>query len=154
MRFLTASILAAAAFVGPTALAAPESPAGVWMTEEKNSKVRIAPCGKAMCATIIWAKKVGTDENNPDPALRNRNIIGTDLSRDMKPDSKGGWSGSIYNPENGKTYQASMQRVTDKELEVSGCILGGLLCGSETWTRQGDNTASVAPASEKTAKTR
>lgn len=147
MRHLvTASILAASCLVGPLASAAPESPAGVWMTEERTSKVRIAPCGKAMCATIIWAKKSGTDENNPDPSLRTRNIIGTDLTRDMRPDAKGGFSGSIYNPENGKTYQASMQRVNEKELEVSGCVLGGLLCGSETWTRQPDGTASVGTA--------
>lgn len=162
MRYLvTASILAATTFVAPLAFAAPESPAGVWMTEERTSKVRVAPCGKAMCATIIWAKKTGTDENNPDPALRTRSIIGTDLTRDMRPDDKGGFSGSIYNPENGKTYQASMQRVSEKELEVSGCVLGGLLCGSETWTRQPDSTASVgsAPVSsservEKTARSR
>ncbi|WP_375460089.1 DUF2147 domain-containing protein [uncultured Enterovirga sp.] len=147
MRHLvTASIVAATTLIAPLAWAAPESPTGVWMTEERDSKVRIAPCGKNMCATIIWAKKTGTDENNPDPALRTKSIIGTDLSRDMRPDGKGGWAGSIYNPENGKTYQATMQRRNEKELEVAGCVFGGLLCGSETWTRQADSTASVTPA--------
>lgn len=152
---MTASIAAAAVtLAAPLALAAPESPAGIWVTEEKTSKVRIQPCGKAMCATIIWAKKVANDENNPDPTLRGRSIVGTDLTRDMKPDTKGSWSGSIYNPENGKTYQASMQRVSERELEVSGCVLGGLLCGSETWLRAPDSTASVAPPSDKSTKTR
>lgn len=142
---LTAAAIMSAALLSP-ALASSDSPVGVWMTEERDSKIRIAPCGKSVCATILWAKAGGVDGNNPDPALRGRNIVGLDLSRDMKPDGKGGWAGSIYNPENGKTYKATMQRKSDGELEVGGCVLGGLLCGSETWSRQPESTASVTPA--------
>ena len=126
-----------------------ESPIGVWMTAEKDSKIRVANCGKALCATILWAKATGVDENNPNPSMRDRKIIGLDLSRDMRPDGSGGFAGSIYNPENGKTYKATMNAKTLNELEVGGCVLGGLLCGSETWTRVPDNTASVAPAKRR-----
>lgn len=140
-RTFVAVILACAAYAGPT-LAASDSPTGTWLTEERDSKIRVAPCGKAICATIVWAKQAGLDANNPDPSQRGRTILGLDLSRDMRPDGSGGWAGSIYNPENGKTYQATMKRRGEGELEVGGCVLGGLLCGSETWVK----TAEPAPA--------
>lgn len=147
---LTASLLAATSLLAPLTWAASDAtPTGVWMTENNLSKVRVASCGKAMCATIVWASKSGTDKNNPDPALRTRSIVGLDLTRDMRPDGKGGYAGNIYNPQDGKTYEATMQRVSESELEVGGCVLGGLLCGSETWTRQGESTGSTNPAPEK-----
>ena len=137
-------MLICAGSVGP-AWASSASPIGVWMTEERESRIKIAPCGKALCATVLWARTSGTDRNNPDPGLRNRNIIGIDLSRDFKSDGSGGWTGSIYNPQNGKTYKATLQVRSDRELEVGGCVLGGLLCGSETWSREsGGTTGSIA----------
>lgn len=148
-RILAAAIACAALATGPLtggACAASEAPAGTWLTEEGGSRIRLSPCGKAMCATIVWTKAGGTDANNPDPALRARSMVGVDLSRDMKPDGNGGWAGSIYNPQDGKTYQGTMQMKGERSLEVAGCVLGGLICGSETWTRQSDSTASVAPS--------
>ena len=146
--WLVAGLLTTAASVQASAPA----PFGTWMTKEGDSRIRISSCGKALCATIVWTKEPGTDGQNPDPGLRSRNIVGVDLSRDMQPDGSGGWLGSIYNPDNGKTYRATMRRRGESELEVGGCILGGLLCGSDTWLRQPDGTASVMPAPEKPAR--
>ncbi len=142
---LTGTALVLASGLAGAAIAAPDTPTGIWMTAERDSKIRIASCGKALCATVLWAKAATADENNPNPSLRSRSVVGIDLSRDMKPDGKGGWAGSIYNPENGKTYAATMQRTSERELEVGGCVMGGLLCGSETWQRAPDSTASNAP---------
>lgn len=147
MRLVSsAMLLSGVVFVAPT-LAAAGAPTGTWMTEEGDSKIRISSCGKALCATVVWAKVEGRDGNNPNPALRRRPIVGMELSTDMMPDGQGGWAGSIYNPENGKTYAATLKPKGERALEVGGCILGGLLCGSESWTRQPDDTASaqVAP---------
>jgi uncharacterized protein (DUF2147 family) len=140
MRPIATALAVSTWFVAPAVAA--ENPTGVWMTEEKSSKIRIAPCGKLLCATILWAKDGGMDDQNPDPALRKRSMIGRALSRDIRPDGKGTWKGSMYNPENGKTYKTTL---TPKggELEVGGCVLGGLLCGSETWERTAEATASV-----------
>lgn len=143
MRVVWAAVLLSSATLSVPALAAPDAPLGTWMTEEGDSKVRISSCGKALCATIVWAKVDGRDGSNPNPALRRRSIVGIDLTTDMAPDGEGAWAGSIYNPENGKTYQATLKRKGERDLEVGGCIMGGLLCGSETWTRQPDDTASA-----------
>ena len=136
--------LAVASLIGGGAAADPGALAGLWLTENGDSKIRISPCGKTFCGTVVWAKTNGLDEHNPDPALRKRSIIGMPLTRDMKPDRDGGWSGSIYNPQNGKTYAVTMQVKGGKELEVEGCVLG-VLCGSDTWSRLPEETASAAP---------
>ena len=142
MRHLAiALIIPASLAVGHTARAA-DGPVGIWLTEEKSSKIRIANCGKAMCATVLWAKTGGVDDQNPDPALRNRPVVGLALSRDIRPDGKGAWAASMYNPENGKTYKTTL-KPKGRELEVGGCVLGGLLCGSETWAKAGETTGSV-----------
>ena len=97
-----------------------------------------------LCATILRAKGGGQDEQNPDPSLRSRSVVGLNLSRDIRPDGKGGWQGSMYNPQNGKTYKTTLTP-KGSELEVGGCVLGGLLCGSETWERSGEATGSLSP---------
>lgn len=143
MRRLVAALVIPAGLLGPVAMAA-ESPAGIWLTEERSSKIKIAACGKALCATILWAKSAGTDNQNPDPNLRGRSVVGLNLSRDIRPDGRGGWQGSMYNPENGKTYKTTLTP-KGRELEIGGCVLGGLLCGSETWERAGEATGSLGP---------
>lgn len=141
MRHLAATLVFGASFAGPAAAA--ENPAGVWLTEERGSKIKIAPCGKTLCATIIWAKGGGVDDQNPDPAQRARPMVGLNLSRDIRPDGSGGWQASMYNPENGKTYKTTLTP-KGRELEIGGCVLAGLLCGSETWQRAGETIGSVA----------
>lgn len=117
---------------GGTAHAA-DDPAGVWLTETGKSKVRIAPCGGGYCGTIISAPGKATDANNPDPALRSRSVIGVQILDARKPDG-GGYAGSLYNPNDGKTYSGSMRLKSADTLEVSGCVLG-FLCKSQVWTR-------------------
>ncbi|NNM73324.1 DUF2147 domain-containing protein [Enterovirga aerilata] len=116
---------------------------GVWLTENGDSKIRISPCGKGYCGTVVWAKTQGVDENNPDPSLRKRPIVGMPLTRDMRP-AGDRYAGSIYNPDNGKTYSVTMQVRGTSKLEVEGCVLG-FLCGGESWSRLPDETASAEP---------
>jgi uncharacterized protein (DUF2147 family) len=120
---------------------------GVWLTENGDSKIRMSPCGRAYCGTVVWAKANGVDENNPDPALRKRSIVGMALTKDMKP-AGDRYSGSIYNPENGKTYSVTMQVKGSAKLEVEGCVLG-FLCGGESWSRLPDETASAEVAGSR-----
>ena len=117
------------------------SPKGDWLVEDKSAIIRIDSCGSALCGTIVWTKKQGgVDENNPDPAKRNRPIMGLQLLMSMKPSSDGRYDGDIYNPENGKTYTSRMWLKSDDMIRVEGCVLG-FLCGGQDWTR------TVAPPS-------
>ena len=122
--------------------------AGVWLTENGDSKIRMSPCGKTYCGTVVWAKTNSLDEQNPDPALRKRSIVGMPLTKDMRATGDRGYAGSIYNPDNGKTYSVTMQVKGSDKLEVEGCVLG-FLCGGESWSRLPDETASAEPLSGK-----
>ena len=51
----------------------------------------------------------------------------------MKPDGDG-WSGSAYNPEDGKTY-AGKASVSGGSMTTKGCALAGLICKSVNWSR-------------------
>ena len=122
--------------------------AGVWLTENGDSKIRMSPCGKSYCGIVVWAKTNSLDEQNPDPALRKRSIVGMPLTKDMRATGDRGYAGSIYNPDNGKTYSVTMQVKGSSKLEVEGCVLG-FLCGGESWSRLPDETASAEPVSGK-----
>jgi uncharacterized protein (DUF2147 family) len=55
---------------------------------------------------------------------------------DVKPEREGQWRGSIYNGQNGQTYNVTV-RAEGTALKVQGCVLGGIICSTQTWTRFG-----------------
>lgn len=96
-----------------------------------------------LCGNIVWTKTPGgTDENNPDPAKRSRPVMGLEILLAMKQTGPNKWEGSVYNAENGKTYKANMSLENDDALRMEGCVMGGLICGGETWTRHKEGTAA------------
>lgn len=106
-----------------TVAAVAQDAAGVWLRENGQSRVRVAPCGAALCGHVIWLA------NNDGPSK-----VGQRVFFDMKPDGPGKWSGSAFNPEDGKTYAGGMS-VNGKTLVTRGCVLGGVICRSVSWSR-------------------
>jgi uncharacterized protein (DUF2147 family) len=45
------------------------------------------------------------------------------------------WSGQVYNVEDGKTYSGSLTLQGVRSLKLEGCVLGGLICKGQMWTR-------------------
>ena len=125
------------AVVGLSGRALAADPTGDWLVADQTAAIRIAPCGEALCGQIAWTKgPPGTDQNNPDPAMRSRSVIGLPILLAMKPTRPNRWEGEIYNAENGKTYSGSIA-LTDENvnvLRIEGCVLG-FLCGGENWAR-------------------
>ncbi len=110
-------------------------PAGEWLVEDGDARIRITECGKNLCGFIAAAKNAGdTDRKNPNPALRSRPIIGLPVLLDMKPVRKR-WEGKIYNAKNGQTYDANISLIDSQMLRVEGCVFSGLICGGQNWTR-------------------
>jgi uncharacterized protein (DUF2147 family) len=120
------------------ALAEAPPPTGQWRVQDGTAAIRVVNCAGALwgviAGTIGGASNTDTDKNNPDPALRNRPIVGLPILIDMRP-SQGRWTGRVYNAENGKTYDANIGLVSGNVLHIEGCVLG-FLCGGENWTRQ------------------
>ena len=44
------------------------------------------------------------------------------------------YTGTITDPDSDKTYNGKAS-VTGSALKMSGCVLGGLICKSQTWTK-------------------
>lgn len=108
---------------------------GVWLTQSGDTRVKISPCGAAWCGTIVWTRSGAKDAKNPDPAKRDRSLTGVQMISGMKRGTDGNYSGQLYNPLDGKTYTGKLQPASATELKLKGCVMGGLICKSQTWTR-------------------
>jgi uncharacterized protein (DUF2147 family) len=107
----------------PVAAAPPRdlnSPLGVWLTEEKEGKVRIEQCGVNLCGYSVDAKS----NQNGEQVLIN-----------MKPAKDSRWTGRILDPNTGSTYESTIAMMGSRTLRVQGCAFGGMFCGGQTWTR-------------------
>jgi uncharacterized protein (DUF2147 family) len=122
----------------PPAASDPKSPIGEWITEDGEGRVRIIPCGQALCGVVAGGNPNDTDRHNPDPAKRNRPVDGMSVLIDMKPAKNNHWEGQIYNAKNGKTYASNISLKSADVLRVEGCVFGGLFCGGQDWTRAKD----------------
>tara|TARA_B100000749_G_scaffold224413_1_gene179761 strand:+ start:60 stop:470 length:411 start_codon:yes stop_codon:yes gene_type:complete len=126
---------ALAAGLMTASVAAAASPDGKWLTESGKTQVQIAPCGSNYCGTIVWQKTPSNDVKNPDAAKRSRPLVGTEMLSGLSADGDNAWKGKLYNFENGKTYTGKMELTDANTLKLSGCIMGGVICKSQTWRR-------------------
>jgi uncharacterized protein (DUF2147 family) len=111
-------------------LARADDPTGLWRTEASTYQYRIARCGDVWCVYLAWVAENVRDEQNPDPAKRDRWVIGIVVVADGKPDGTNRWKGNGYWIRNGNTYAGYAELVNNDTLKVSGCIFGGVVCGS------------------------
>jgi len=96
------------------------TPLGLWLTEEKEGKVRIEQCGPNLCGYSVDAKSNG----NGEQVLIN-----------MKPAADSKWRGRIHDPKTGSNYDSTIVLKGSDSLRVQGCACGGMFCGGQTWSR-------------------
>lgn len=89
--------------------------AGNWRTQSGET-ARIAKCGSAYCITLTTGKHKGR---------RIGRMSGSGNS----------YSGSITDPSNDRTYSGKAT-LNGCSMSMSGCVLGGLICRSQTWARR------------------
>ena len=139
-KFATLAMVAATLAAGP-ALAAdgPQSVVGKWRTPSKHGVVEIARCGGSICGRLIDSDTLRTtpdlrDVNNKDTGQRTRKLKGLQILGGFKGDAKQWGGGTIYNPEDGGTYKATITPAGNDTLKLKGCIVWPL-CKTQTWTR-------------------
>jgi uncharacterized protein (DUF2147 family) len=122
---------------------------GFWLTEKGTSQVEIykAEDGKYY-GKISWLEepyengKPKMDTENPDEALKSRHILGLNLLQGFvynQQDQE--WDeGSIYDPDNGNTYDCFMWFEDEANvLKIKGFVMGMRFLGrSTTWIREND----------------
>jgi uncharacterized protein (DUF2147 family) len=130
-------------------LAASAEPLGQWYAEGGAAVVEIALCGDGPCGRVVWLHSPLDedgcelrDKNNPDPALRNRPVVGLQIlgglvASDHKHVS---WTGgTIYDPVSGNTYRCRLELDGHDRLRLRGYVGIPLVGRSTTWTRVGSD---------------
>lgn len=117
-----------------TAQAQTSDPSGTYLSESGETRVRVAKCGQAYCGTIIAVQGESKDVNNPDPKLKERNLVGVQMISNIQPSGEG-FTGQLYNYKDGRTYTGKMSFAGGNAMQLSGCVLGGLICRSQTWKK-------------------
>lgn len=138
--FAQSILLAAASLASPAfaqGITAAPAQTGRWLTESGNFEVEIAPCGKALCGTVVKVianRSMGKTDAAATPA-DTRSPLGMKILSDFAPAGEGEWKGSIYNRENGKTYDCLISVVAPGQLKVHAYKLLPLFGKTQIWRR-------------------
>lgn len=110
---------------------------GEWVSAKKDSRVLIYRRANAYYGRITWGTGGSTkDEKNPDPALRNREVVGLVILNNFTHNGDDTWQdGSIYDPREGKTYACKMTLKDANTLSIRGYVGLSLFGRSEVWSR-------------------
>jgi uncharacterized protein (DUF2147 family) len=134
-------LLTALLFIVP-AHADPAAVAGTWLSGDGDGLIEVRVNGNEISATILGSPNKDPDRpkmdvKNPDPALRDRLLIGLDIFSGFGYDGDGAWSGGfIYDPNSGKTYRCKLKLTSNNTLKVRGFIGISLIGRTEIWKRQ------------------
>jgi uncharacterized protein (DUF2147 family) len=139
MRATLVLALVLAAAGGPVQ-AAPEKPTeiGHWITQSGNLEVDIAPCGVALCGTIVRVIQNGAMAGPgvmASVAPAGPSPVGMKILIDLKPVSGGALQGQIYNRGDSKTYNSLVALAGPEQLKVT--IYGDTPADAhiQTWQR-------------------
>lgn len=142
---LTAALIGSAVAVALVMIApaCAADPLGTWLTGDKKGKVKIVNCGGAICGTLVWLAEPNdpdtgrpkTDKNNSDAGLQSRPLLGIPIVLSMTPSGDNKWEGKVYNSRDGGTYSGSFTMTGANSADLKGCVAGGLICKTESWTR-------------------
>ena len=123
MRKLIVALVCATAGLAATAASAAE-PYGTWLRPSTGATVSFYDCGGKLCAKIAGQK---------DPAKKG--TIGKVIMTGATKSGANTWKGELLNVEDGKTYSGVVTLQSAKALRLEGCVLGGIICNGETWTK-------------------
>lgn len=148
--------LTGVALTAVAAHAQPSQPSvfGRWLSQDKDGVIEISICGDGTaCGRLAWFrpspedadKPPPVDEHDPDPALRGRPLCGLVILGGFKPKSDRDWvDGWVYDPENGKTYHATMRLARNDTLRLRGYIGIPLFGQTQVWTRAAPEIGACA----------
>ncbi|ERJ20371.1 signal peptide protein [Salinisphaera shabanensis T35B1] len=114
-----------------------EDAAGVWETAS-GGYVQLYEEGDTWKGKIVGSKsgKARYDKNNPDESKRDRRLLGITVLDGLKYAGNGEFEGgTIYDPNNGKTYKAKATQTGPDTIEARGYIGISLIGKSQTWKR-------------------
>ncbi len=106
---------------------------GIWWNDEKTSKIKVEKVDGKYIGTIVYMipEKYENgapplDDENPDPALQSRSVLGLQILSgfEYKAKKKEWVDGHIYDPKSGKTYDCYAWLEGDELLKLKGFVAG------------------------------
>lgn len=133
---LLATVLAAT-LAAPAAWADNASDAplneGVWRNSKDTVHVELKPCGAEVCGYVVWANE---DVQRAARRAGTKQILGLQLLRDFARTAAGKvYHGKVFAPDLNATFSGTAERVDAHTLKARGCLLAGVFCKSQVWTR-------------------
>jgi uncharacterized protein (DUF2147 family) len=110
------------------ALAASPAFLGNWARGDGKTHIRVERCGAEFCGVNTWVRRGDSGEK-----------VGDTLVVHVKPAGADRWSGSAFDRRRNRSYMMNVH-VANRRMTTRGCILGGMMCQSMTWTRLGSKT--------------
>ncbi len=105
---------------------------GTWKTTPDDNgnfgHIQVKACDDKICGTLVRSFDADGTETQSDN-------IGKNIIWDMVARGDGRYSGGkIWAPDRDRTYRSRMA-LNGNELEVKGCVVGGLICRGQDWSR-------------------
>lgn len=133
-KILTLISLGAMLVAAPAPALAKAPLEGRWKNPKGSVIVHVGPCGGAYCGTVVHAnaKAKATAAKGGTP-----NLIGTRIMTDMRAVGEGVYKGRAFDPKRNIRAPATIRVVGPSVLSIKGCLVGGLICKEQRWTRVG-----------------
>ncbi|MEL6374647.1 MAG: DUF2147 domain-containing protein [Pseudomonadota bacterium] len=114
---LTASFAASLAI---TTTAEAASPNGTWLRSKTGGHIKVFTCKGGLGMRVVKSKS--------------SKKVGKVIMCGAKKTSANRWDGTVKNLDDGKLYKGIV-KLQGSKLTLSGCVLGGIFCTSEAWSR-------------------
>nr|WP_121049875.1 DUF2147 domain-containing protein [Sphingosinicella microcystinivorans] len=132
MRSVLVSMMLLAAPAAAQNATLSERTYGTWQNPKNSVHVEARECDGKMCGVVVWAsdkakadaRRGGTDQ-----------LIGRQLFQDFEEQQEGRWKGKVFVPDINRTFHGTVTIIDADTLEGKGCLLGGIGCKSQVWTR-------------------
>ena len=124
MRYLKQTTLAVFTLAGLAGAAQAADPYGTWTRPSTGSQIAFYDCGGKLCAKVASVK----DKSKQD-------TVGKVIMTGAAKSGNNTWKGDLLNLEDGKTYTGTVTLEGPKALNLTGCVLGGIICKGETFTK-------------------
>ena len=118
-KFSTALATAAVASLAFAATASAGSANGTWLGDNA-AHVLAFDCGGGLGLKVT---------KSPEAAK-----VGKTIMCGAKPSGANKWKGTVLNLDDGQKYSGYVE-LSGNSLTLSGCVLGGIICKNDTWSR-------------------
>ena len=121
-----------------------ETIGGVWLNEDADGWIELRVTDGELRGVIAGSpddpqrlRPPRLDVQNPDPALRDRELSGMQILYGFRLETSDRWGGGrVYDPNNGNTYRATITLVNVNTLRLRGFVGLSLFGRTEVWTRR------------------